>query len=566
MQLLDIKKITMRGFKNSKEEKSYTLGHFTQITGDNAQGKTTIGDAIAWTLYGSNLAGNDKADSTLVNKELDSMECIVNYEDENGEHEVVRSKKSAVSVKLDGTKVSQTKLNTELFNKDIFLSVFNPSYFPNLDPTPARNLLVKILPRVNKEEVLSVLDNVFAEKLTKYSNRLIDTNGYLKELRASLKKTEDNIIRSSGSIESKKTILGPIVVPDELVFNKAEISELKDNLEVISELKPNLVDVSTMLEERAKVREEIALLNNNKLELEDTKKLQNELSELRGQYKALNTQLKEAYKLGDFCHCCNQPISEDHKVDITMEIVEKLSEIEEMAKSKTEAITEIEGNNKKKEERFLNKQEIEKNKLVQKLSSLDTSEVEKQNNNAIENFEKSVVIQRNSIKTRMTELETEQRMVDQNNMKRVYLLQQKSTLEANIESENKEIKKFNDQIKEYNILISAVQSFNSKYIEILTNNIQQHLGKVSIVIQEIKDGEIKECFKLFYEGREYKLLSNSEEIRVGIEIANLIMNCLNIKCPIFIDNAESISDYCKPLTQIIESSVVKGQSNMIVSH
>jgi DNA repair exonuclease SbcCD ATPase subunit len=565
MQTLKIKELTMRGFKNSQGEKSYTLGQYTQITGDNAQGKTTIGEAIAWTLLGTTLAGNDKADSSLVNDSLDSMECAIKYEDENGEHEVIRSKKSAVSVKLDGTKVSQTKLNAEVFNKDIFLSVFNPSYFPNLDPTPARNLLVRILPRVSNEEVLSSLDKLFAEKLTKYSSKLIDTNGYLKELRASLRKTEDDKTRSTGSIESKRTMLAQIVVPNELNFDNVEISGLKDNLEVISELKPSLVDVSTLLEERAKVREEIALLNSKKVELEDTKNLQIEVSELRGQYKSLNTQLKETYKLGDFCHCCNQPISEEHQATITMGIVEKLSDIEEMAKNKTNTITEIENRNKKIEENFLKELEIVRNRLVQKLSSLDTSEIEKQNHKATEDFERSVSSQKDSIKARMIELEAEQKKVDQNNMQRAYLLQQKTTLDANIQTESKDIQKFNASMKEYNILISAVQSFNSKYIDILTKKIEQHLGKVSIVIQEIKDGEIKECFRLFYEGREYKVLSNSEKIRVGIEIANLIMNCLNIKCPIFIDNAESISDYCKPDTQIIESSVVKGQTHLIVN-
>jgi DNA repair exonuclease SbcCD ATPase subunit len=563
MQILNIKELIMKGFKNSAEETSYTLGQFTQITGDNGQGKTTIGDAIAWTLYGSNLGGS-VSDSDLVNNGLDSMECTVKYEDENGEHELLRRKKSAISVKLDGTKVSQTKLNTELFSKDIFLSVFNPSYFINLDPTPARNLLVKILPKVSNEEVLSSIDRLFSEKLSKYPDRLVDTNKYLKDLRGALSKTDDNLIHLSGSLKSKKTMLGEIIVPDEIFFNKTKLSELKDNLEVISELKPSLVDISILLKERDKVREEIALLNSEKLELEDTKKLQYDLSELRGQYKALNTQLKDAYKLGDFCQCCNQPISEDHKTEIAMGVVDKLSDIEESAKSKTAAITEIEDKNKKKEKTFLDKIETERTKLVQKLKSLDTSETEKQNKIAIDDFEKSVVSQKNAIKVNITELETEQRKVEQSNMKRIYLIQQKTTLEGNIETENKDIEKFNGHIKEYNILMSAVKSFNSKYLEILTKSIQQHLGKVTLVLQEIKDGEIKECFRLYYEDKEYKTVSNSEKIRVGIEMANLIMKCLKIKCPIFLDNAESISDYCRPDTQIIEASVVKKQKQLIV--
>ena len=54
-------------------------------------------------------------------------------------------------------------------------------------------------------------------------------------------------------------------------------------------------------------------------------------------------------------------------------------------------------------------------------------------------------------------------------------------------------------------------------------------------------------------------LSNSERIKAGLEIANLIINQIGMNIPIFIDNAESITEYIAPDTQVIDVRVVDGK-------
>jgi hypothetical protein len=70
-------------------------------------------------------------------------------------------------------------------------------------------------------------------------------------------------------------------------------------------------------------------------------------------------------------------------------------------------------------------------------------------------------------------------------------------------------------------------------------------------------GEVKDCFEVLYDDKELMLLSNSERVRVGLEISNLINNKTGLKIPLFLDNAESITHYEKPDTQIVEAVVVR---------
>ncbi|HHY79125.1 MAG TPA: hypothetical protein GX516_01970 [Thermoanaerobacter sp.] len=91
--------------------------------------------------------------------------------------------------------------------------------------------------------------------------------------------------------------------------------------------------------------------------------------------------------------------------------------------------------------------------------------------------------------------------------------------------------------------------------------IGQYLNKVSLQLQKIvkETGEIKDDFKILYDGREFNILSHSEKIKAGLEVAGLIIGLTNMKFPIFIDDAESITSYKAPETQIIEAKVAAGK-------
>lgn len=565
MKMLNVLGITLKGFKNNKEEVVYELGHFTRICGDNGQGKTTIGEAISWGLYGCNLNGNDKSDALLINKELDNMACTIKYEDAEGIHEISRIKdlNRDTSLKFDGKRITQTKLNEKLVSKEIFLSIFNPVYFPSLSPTPARNMLIKLLPQINSNDIVSSLDN--------YSNvlgelNLNDTNKTLKNIKAKLRVIEDKTLSIQGAIETKKSIIDNIFIPDEMLFDDTQLSQLKKQYEEVLSEKVELIDISFMVEARDKIENKLKQLDNDKVEMEDTSYLEHEKSSLNGEYNALENQLTKTFEMDGVCPCCGQEISENHKNLCAVNILDQMAKVESKISNISKQINVIESKNKIIHQNFEEKIKHEKDQLSRELTSINLTELINENKNIQSAFDESIKSRRLKLKSKIEVLENEKQKTISINSERNTQLRTKTKTERELQDDRSKLKELMNMKKLCNIQLAAIKEYNQKYVELLRKGIQQYLDKVSIVIQEItKDGEIKDAFELYYEGKEYKLLSASEKIRVGLEISNLIMNSLDISLPVFIDNAESITSYNFPKGQVIEAVVARGKKLTIES-
>ena len=97
----------------------------------------------------------------------------------------------------------------------------------------------------------------------------------------------------------------------------------------------------------------------------------------------------------------------------------------------------------------------------------------------------------------------------------------------------------------------------------LSDIIHKNLKDVEIVLQKIvkSTGELKDTFEIKYKGKNFKILSTSEQIKAGLEIANLVINQTGLCYPVFIDNGESITKYTiENNVQIIETKVVEGRN------
>ncbi|MBN1040443.1 hypothetical protein DVW12_17350 [Clostridium botulinum] len=90
--LIIINSIFISGFKNYKEPKKYDFTNFTEIEGKNAKGKTSIGEAITWRLYGCDLLGDTKTDSKLMNYDSDTMFVVIDYEYEGMINRIVNKR------------------------------------------------------------------------------------------------------------------------------------------------------------------------------------------------------------------------------------------------------------------------------------------------------------------------------------------------------------------------------------------------------------------------------------------------------------------------------------------
>ena len=90
--------------------------------------------------------------------------------------------------------------------------------------------------------------------------------------------------------------------------------------------------------------------------------------------------------------------------------------------------------------------------------------------------------------------------------------------------------------------------------------INKYLDKVDLQFcrENKTNDKITECCDIYYEGREYKKSSKSQQARACLEISNLFNNLSGIKAPIFLDDSESITDIQElAKTQMVVSLVIK---------
>lgn len=110
-------------------------------------------------------------------------------------------------------------------------------------------------------------------------------------------------------------------------------------------------------------------------------------------------------------------------------------------------------------------------------------------------------------------------------------------------------------------LVSEAIQYMAKRIELMLGGLK--MGSTEIVLTELvkTTGEIKDCFRFSYEGKDYKCLSLSEKVRAGLEAAVLIQRLSGRNYPIFIDNGESICTFGKIRisSQTVIARVVKNQ-------
>ncbi|APH14644.1 putative aTPase involved in DNA repair [Clostridium sporogenes] len=295
---LFIKSLSMKGFSKHKQEAVYEFKRDNQIFGENEEGKSTIGDAIAWGFLNSDLNGVERSISHL--KNLSSKYTIVkiNYSIDDKEYELIR--RSGYSnnngLFVDGTKTTTEKLLAEQFNcdKDLFLCLINPNYFFSFTPKKSREFLNKYLQKIPKSKIMKEFSDYEIEILTKEKFNFNNPNLSLIEKRDDISELEKDLIYTDGMIASMD--LSSINDPTENELKdetklKNQIIELKSAIESI--LSENLHTDTNINEDedvkgKKKLEIEIAKIEAEKFidtDQERLNKLTNEYNNIRNEYK-----------------------------------------------------------------------------------------------------------------------------------------------------------------------------------------------------------------------------------------------------------------------------------------
>lgn len=192
-----VKDITVSGFKCFQEEQRFEFGDMTFITGDNHVGKTSLADAIAFAFTGRFYNGSTSMDH-LYSDGSRNMKVEVHLLDADGKSvDLVRMRKNdKVTITMNGYNVRQKDMDVIFGDSEVFLSIFNPTFFIEYLGSGGQALLKKYLPVVEHETVLSQMSEPMRALLADQS--LLSPETFIQQNREELRELQDGLIALDG--------------------------------------------------------------------------------------------------------------------------------------------------------------------------------------------------------------------------------------------------------------------------------------------------------------------------------------------------------------------------------
>ena len=489
----------------------------------------------------------------------------------------------------------------DVIAEDVFKLITNPLYFnEQYSWQNRRKLLLEISGDIKDDEVINS-----RSELTRLAELL---NGRTVD-------EQRKIVAAKKTAINKELDMIPVRI-DEALRNKADIaaseSKLTTDIETlnksINELenqKATIINGFSSTEKRSKIDEISRQLKARQSEVLSI--YNSEKQRKRSEYEALLTQLKiiesehdrytdRAYDLAkdiereskrietlqaefdtfnaqefnkEACPTCGQPLPEDKQAELEaafnsekaakLEEWQSLIESAEMLKANYEEqreelmvkadglIKEIEDKTKAYETKFKEYESyLEPNveddpdykELKAELFLLELDEGDEADDKEVARLDDEI----SSVKEKRAALETEL------NKYKLNADIQKRVIE--LESQQQKLAAEKNLLDETSFLIDE---FVKAKVDMLEESINSHFEYARFkMFNVLVNGNIEECCETTYKGVPYRSMNNAARMNVGLDIINALTKFYNVTAPVFIDNAEAVTDFIKCNSQTIK--------------
>lgn len=284
---ISFKSLKLENFKNHKKLE-INFGGLTRIEGRNGEGKSSIAESISWLLFGTDPLGS-KFDPKPIGAGSKVKTIVDLTLSVDGKERRFRKEQAAkAEFFVDEVPSKATPFDAEvkeLFERNLFLSIFNPSFFFTQHWQEQRAQLLKYIPEPFEPEVLEQMEPLQREKLVEgLKKNSVDELHKIHHPRIKAKDTE--LTRSGAVVEN---IQGRIdseakngLIPDVI---KTEMQQLKKQI----------TEAQSAGSDGSKERFEY-------------QNIQNDLRRLKSEIEAIGNEVKGLQKEGpkDSCNVCGQ--------------------------------------------------------------------------------------------------------------------------------------------------------------------------------------------------------------------------------------------------------------------
>jgi len=561
-----IEELSLSGFKRFDEQAVFHFGMQNIILGHNRQGKSSIADAIAFAITGTDFWGSGKIDSLYPLQGTKDIQITMIYVDENGRHELCRQRRNdKMYITLDGAAIRQKDLDLMFGQKEVFLSMLNPQYFIALGNS-GRELLMQQLPQIPDAEVIAQLPDEHQKLLTGMT--LSNPTGLLQVARQKGRDCEDAITHLEGRLlqsdvsakgQNERAVQAQEAISalsererilKEKQFADLDIEQLKAELTAKTLERMQLEQNPDTSEVDAAIGEKNAALKRRQAEeyqpkyAEATKKERNMLY-LRGAVLDLNRRFLTALAPNYTCPLCHQVISED-EVDSCRQKAEKaLPSMKESLAAQKEKLAEVKTLEQKSEAVFQQYKADDTTKLTQELKALEDQRQSlfRKGHPAMMELNPEIA----AIQTQLAQGALSDEEFEELSAIPAKLSELKVKLEAYSEGGEQAREELEEKLKHQQVekevlsqRVTALVAFINRRYELLFANLSMNRVEISLFDVVKSTGEVKEAFRFEYEGRPYHVLSASEKTQAGMEVTLLMGRLTCCTYPVFIDNAEGI--------------------------
>lgn len=574
-----ITQLSLCGFRGFATEHSWMLGQLTKITGHNYQGKSSIADAIAFALTGAPFFGGRDLDRLHNNVAPTMWVEIEIHTNEGRTHKIRRIRQNSRTVlSVDGAATTQERFAECFGSKDLLLSLLNPLYFAEVLGGDGRKLIEQYLPPVPHETVLAKLSEHMRGILA--NDALSVPATYIKSRRDELKELEKDRLVLSGQLEQtelqrmklqkelteKQTLLThttAAITPLEQKQSAQDFSAVDAEIQKLSEQYDAVRDNSAD-KARSELNTQLDTVRSRQYSSVNAVKLQKMQSDLQimyGRYNDETARLNYLQKQGT-CPTCLRCMDANGMSEVQAAYAKRLQKIRTdgtALRQQSEVLYKQEQAQRQQFDAWRSGEIARLEQELQKLSSVTTAEQ-----------------QRALIKARIKELTAVRvfgGLTDAERKQYEKLMTEKVKLESEIDTidellsslpqgQKQTLDNLDAQIRTLNDKLAAAKAYQAERAQLLFAPVQMHKAALKLVEPIKESGEVRDVFKLTYDGRDYVQLSLSERVRCGLEVVELLTKLSGRNYPLFVDNSESLCDLgaVQPAGQLILTRVVSGQT------
>ena len=510
---------------------------------------------------------------------------------------------------------------SSLVDENIFKLITNPLYFnETYSWQNRRKLLLEMCGDISDEDVIASHDDLKALADILSGHSVDDHRKVVASKKATINKELDMLpVRIDEALRGKPEVTAN---PEVLRLN---IDTLNADIEKLENDKALLQNGHSIVDKRAELKDVqrkimaretelqmeykkqysfksneydsvVAEIHNMTSKLKDVRRrridankeidyLQNTVNELSLEFEAIN---KEAFAIDIDTNCptCGQPLPDDQikssrdkaELNFNKQKSKRLEEINNMIRLKNNAIANIkeklqELDAEAKNTDGIDVKERRKADLINEIELLKPPVLEDDevysDLKAEELMLQMAIDEDNSdYSEEIAELEIK---ISDNKTERMKLEQELNKFAEikRIELRVSELEAKQAELSEEKMKLDEASYLMDEFVKAKVNMLEENINarfKLARfkMFNVMLNGNVEECCETTYKGVPYRSMNNAARINVGLDIINALTNYYKVNAPVFIDNAEAVTEFVPVNSQTIKLIVDESEPQLVV--